>query len=43
MLRRSAPASSRSDVRVELAAGESVTSPQLPGFVLALDDESAAG
>lgn len=43
VLRRSSPASSRFDVRVELAAGESVTSPQLPGFVLALDEVFAAG
>ena len=43
VLHRSSPASSRFDVRVELAAGESATSPQLPGFELALDDVFAAG
>ncbi|HEX6425577.1 MAG TPA: Uma2 family endonuclease [Acidimicrobiales bacterium] len=42
VLRRWSTASSRFDVRVDLAAGESATSPQLPGFVLALDDVFAA-
>lgn len=43
VLRRSSPESPRFDVRVEVAAGENVTSPQLPGFVLALDEVFAAG
>jgi hypothetical protein len=42
VLGRSSPASSRFDVRVELAAGENVTSPQLPGFAVALDEVFAA-
>ena len=36
--RRSAPAEPTFDVALELACGEALTSPQLPGFALSLDE-----
>ena len=36
--RRSAPAEPTFDVALELARGETLTSPQLPGFALSLDE-----
>jgi Uma2 family endonuclease len=38
VFRRSAPEVARFDVALELGRGETLTSPQLPGFDLALDD-----
>jgi Uma2 family endonuclease len=38
VFRRSAPAGAGFDLALELARGEAVTSPLLPGFALALDD-----
>jgi hypothetical protein len=38
VFRRSAPDVATFDVALELGRGETLTSPQLPGFELALDD-----
>jgi Uma2 family endonuclease len=38
IFRRSAPDAARFDVALELGRGDSLTSPQLPGFELALDE-----
>ena len=38
VFRRSAPAAPEFDISLQLARGDSLTSPQLPGFALPLDD-----